>query len=326
MATQLKDGSFSACHLPENRADPHRIFAEPRQTPPVNHDPTRRCWMLTCGHDVVSVLCHGQFVSRCPMQPAPITAAATIWLYSILAQQMLFWDGEGHLRLQQVLPSIEGGLENLPMDMQAQASVDIVCNFAILPVKVTFNTLGVPREDECRFATRTDALANVTSRYFVGDGLQQITPMASYVRELIEQQRVSPKVERGDIMIVPADITYQVVNRGKESCSRGSSSLKRPDQTGPMDLWREGSIMGETMITHRMGIASNEASKAIPLAENCRNERGSEKGSVAKICIVSSGLSSLRKLLTRRTHVGTYVPQDSPAVERVLRERGEGLC
>ena len=80
------------------------------------------------------------------------------------------------------------------------------------------------------------------------------------------------------------------------------------------------------MITHRIGVSSNEAKKAIPLAENCRNDPGSEKGSVANICNVSSGLSSLRKLPAQRTHLGTYVPQDSPAVERVLRERGEGLC
>ena len=241
-------------------------------------------------YDVVSVLRHGQFVSRCRMQPAPITAAATIWLYSILAQQMLFWDGEEHLRLRQVLlkplalmstslhASIEGSLENLPTDMPAQAS-----DFAVLPLKVTSHMLGVPREDECRFGTRTDALANVTSRYFVGGGLQQIMPMTSYVRELIEQQRVLPEVEGGDIVIVPADITYRVVNRGKESCARGSSSLKGPDRTGPMDPWREGYITGETMITHRIGVSSNKAKKAILLAENCRHEQGSEKGSVATI-------------------------------------------
>ena len=46
MATQLKDGYFSAWHLPENRADLHRILAELRQTAPVHDDPARRCWML----------------------------------------------------------------------------------------------------------------------------------------------------------------------------------------------------------------------------------------------------------------------------------------
>ena len=47
MPLQLKDGSFSALPLPENRTDAHRILAELRQTDPVHDDPARQCWMLT---------------------------------------------------------------------------------------------------------------------------------------------------------------------------------------------------------------------------------------------------------------------------------------
>ena len=204
MPTQLKDGYFSALHLSENRADSHWILAELCRTDPVHYDPTRQCWMLTRYRDVVSVLHHDQLVSRRPTQPARTTAARAMSLHSILAQQMLFLDGEEHLRLRHVLLKplalmstslhayIEGVVENLLTDIQAQASVDIVSDFAILPLKVISGILGVPREDERRISTWTDALANVTSGYLAGGGLQQILPMMNYFRELVEQKRVSP--------------------------------------------------------------------------------------------------------------------------------------
>ncbi len=281
MPTQLKDGYFSAWHLPENRADPHRILAELRRTDPVHYDPARQCWMLTRYRDVVSVLHHGQFVSSRPMQPARTTSARAMSLHSILAQQMLFLDGEEHLRLRQVLlkplalmstslhASIEGVVENLLTDMQVQASVDIVSDFAVLPLKVISRILGVPREDERRLGTWTDALANVTSGYLAGGGLQQIMPMMSYVRELVEQKRVSP----GDDLLSAFTLGLQ------QGQFRSSDELA----VTAMMLMAAGSVTTARLLTHGLSVLLQDRTRIDLLRERIQAKPEVVKGVVEEL-------------------------------------------
>lgn len=80
----------------------------------------------------------------------------------------------------------------------------------------------------------TDAGAQFPLQYHRGG--TELAVMISGEGTIVTDDQKEYPFEGGDIVIVPADITYRVVNRGEGNCSRGFSSQKERNLFGVMVL------------------------------------------------------------------------------------------
>lgn len=197
------------------KANPFPLYARLRAEAPVfpvtlRTRGTQRAWLITRYDDVISVLKDDtRFVKdrHNAMTPAQLKKAPGMpSIFRSLERNLLGLDGADHDRLKALVhkaftPRI---VEQLRDQTQAQVDaaldraernggMELISEFALpVPLKIIGHMLGVPEEDEAKFARWAKAFLSISTRNPLLT-LPSILRFINYPRKLIKLRRTNPK-------------------------------------------------------------------------------------------------------------------------------------
>jgi cytochrome P450 len=198
----------------EFRAKTYETFARMRESDPILCQPgidgETPIWFVTRHDDVVSVLLDDDRFVRDPK--LALTAnelpSGMPESFAFIENHMLNKDGDDHRRLrrlvtkaftprmvEQLRPRIQEIADDLIDAVEPRGRMDLVDAFAFpLPMMVIAELLGIPHDDRDRFRAWSNA---VVSPALSAEALalfgEQMTAFVTYLRELFDRRRSSPR-------------------------------------------------------------------------------------------------------------------------------------
>jgi cytochrome P450 len=158
--------------------DPHRLYDAARARDGVFYDAAGKCWLVTDHAAARTVLGDPRFTSELPGAP-PSGGKPVPFVQAAIQRQILFTDGDQHLRVQQVilresaqkmkevLPTVRQRAHDLLEAGRARGRIDLVKEFAVpFTMEAICLVLGVPMGDRATMDQLTQwstTYANVTS-------------------------------------------------------------------------------------------------------------------------------------------------------------------
>ena len=210
LAEALAEANLSSPMLPENRADPYRIYAFIREYEPVHHAPDGS-WILTRYDHSAALLRDPRFSTN----PARLTSgpdpAAMGPIRQVGSSLMMFLDPPDHTRLRSLVsqaftprmveslrPRIQTIVDELLDAVVETGELDVLADFAYpLPTVVICELLGVPAEDREKFkgwsADASRMLDGYLDQAAMDRGMVAGMYLFQYFTDLVDERRRSPR-------------------------------------------------------------------------------------------------------------------------------------
>ena len=202
-------------------ADPYPVYDRLREEDPVHRMPGGR-WLLTRHEDCTAVLRNPAMSSERDLGDTGEDGEPSL-LQAYLAKLMLFMDAPDHTRLRGLVtraftPRVVEGLrpritelvDQLLDDAAGAGELDVIAGFGRpLPVAVIAEMLGVPREDQDRFRSWSEALAHTVDPAMTDDTAARAAvaglEFMEYFHELSEERRQRPREDLLSALVAEED-------------------------------------------------------------------------------------------------------------------------
>lgn len=180
---------------------PHEGYDHARRHDPLYYDSLSQCWIVTGHSPARTILDDHRFSSQLQLErPRIPTRSKAAFVQAAIQRQVLFSDGEEHMRVQRILlrqtaakmreltDFIQALGRRLAREAQARGSLDIVHDFSLpFALETVCMVVGIPLDDPDRLSELADwseTYADVTSGH-LHVRLEHISLLGDYFRALV---------------------------------------------------------------------------------------------------------------------------------------------